>query len=384
MNKNTSLPTKERNIRMYQHNHETETEIIMGCKNAEREGSEMSAVKETELEWYDDRVKTVNSKAMENPHSSADTDNDEWVELLADEKEYEYDTPKKIYGYLNRHVWKQDEAKKAAAIIVYKCLRGIRDNAMFIGPTGCGKTYIWRCLKEVFPDRIEIVDGSSITQDGWKGTTKWKDLLKFPAALQNKGAILVVDEADKMLAPKFSNYENVSHHIQAEALKMMEGSSVQIESGDVTYRVDTSQISFVLCGAFSGKAHDKANRCCEKQIGFGSVVNADVKPYENPLTEQDLIGFGVMPEFLGRIQRLVSLKPMSMEDYYEMISSAGSVLRRIERHYNAEIRLSPERQHELATQAYHSGLGIRGMENRIRRLVDDALFERCDTREFSF
>lgn len=384
MNEDTNLQTKERSARMYQHNHETEIKVIMGCKNAEREGSEMGAVKETEREWYDDRVKTVSSKATENLCSAPDTDDDEWAELLAHEKEYEYDTPKKIYDYLNRQVWKQDEAKKAAAIIVYKCLHGIRDNAMFIGPTGCGKTHIWRCLKEVFPDKIELVDGSSITQDGWKGTTKWKDLLKFSAALQNKGAILVVDEADKMLAPKFSNHENVSHSIQAEALKMMEGSIVQVESGDVAYRVDTSQISFVLCGAFSDKAHDKASRCCEKQIGFGSVVNAEVKPYENPLTEQDLIDFGVMPEFLGRIQRLVSLKPMTMEDYYEMISSAGSVLRRIERHYNAEIRLSPERQQEIAAQAYHSGLGIRSMENRIRLLVDDALFERCDTREFSF
>ena len=75
---------------------------------------------------------------------------------------------------------------------------------------------------------------------------------------------------------------------------------------------------------------------------------------------------------------------MTIEDYYKMISSFGSVLQRIKRHYKAEIRLSPERQRELAEQAYRSGLGIRDMENRIRRLVDNALFEHCDTREFEF
>ena len=75
---------------------------------------------------------------------------------------------------------------------------------------------------------------------------------------------------------------------------------------------------------------------------------------------------------------------MLLANAIELISSFGSVLQRLKRHYKAEIRLSPERQRELAEQAYRSGLGIRDMENRIRRLVDNALFEHCDTREFEF
>lgn len=375
-------------------------QFIMDVRNAEREESEMSAVRKNQaakknrtvnaekkqaenkspLAWYDDRVKTLKAPASDNPCPAPGLTE---FDVFDPDGFTGYDTPKQIYNYLNQYVWKQDEAKKAAALIVYKCLHGIKDNAMFIGPTGCGKTHIWRCLKEIFPSMIAIVDGSSISQEGWKGSTKWKDLLKFPAAYLNHGAILVVDEADKMLTPKHnSSDENVSHNVQAEALKMMEGCSVQVEVDSVTYEVDTSKISFVLCGAFSSKARSLAAEHSGKRIGFGAAAEACIKPYEKALDEQDLIDFGVMPEFMGRIQQIVSLKPMELEDYYEMIGSFGSVLQRIEQQYNAAIRLSPKRQREVAEQAYRSGLGVRDMENRIRRLVDNEMFEHWDTYEF--
>lgn len=109
------------------------------------------------LPWYDDRVKTIGCAAR---NTSSNTDI--------------CDTPKKIYEYLDKHVWKQDAAKRDAAILAYNSFfREVKENAMFIGPTGCGKTHIWRCLQELFPDKIEIVDGSNITADGWKGDKKW-------------------------------------------------------------------------------------------------------------------------------------------------------------------------------------------------------------------
>ena len=316
------------------------------------------------LPWYDDRVKKVSNVTRNTGNNTSRI----------------CDTPKKIYAYLDKRVWKQDAAKRAAAILAYNSLfRSVKENTMFIGPTGCGKTYIWRCLQELFPDKIEIVDGSNITADGWKGDKKWNTLLDSPIICAGEQAILVIDEADKMLAPKYSSSgENVSQSIAAEGLKMMEGTIADIKSGSFTYQVDTSRISFVLCGAFSNKADEIAkNSNNGSSIGFGAMPHA-VKAYDRPLTTQDLIEYGVMPEFVGRIQRIVNLHPMALEDYYRIMDSGCGPVRHIQEQYKVEIRMTKSRRTELAEDAYKNGLGVRGMENRIRQLVDDAIFEDCN------
>ena len=322
----------------------------------------------TVLPWYDDRVETVWKD-----------DTAPVVEAMEEASQY---TPREIYDYLERKVWKQDEAKRAASVMMYQCLRSIKSNAMFIGPSGCGKTHIWHCLKEFFPDRIEIVDSSSLTLDGWKGSTKWKDLLRSPIFRSGNHSILVLDEVDKMLAPKFSYGENVSYSIQSEGLTMLEGTRVEVKDDSVIYEIDTAKISFVLCGAFSNKAHDVAEKNGGR-IGFGAVQEA-VQPYAKPLDEQDLIDFGVMPEFLGRIQRIVNLQPMTADDYYRMTDNSLGLLAHIREQYQADIRLTPQKRWELAELASRTGLGVRGMENQIRQLIDNALFDDCERHHFAF
>ena len=324
------------------------------------------------LPWYDDRVEAVRKEYV-NP----------WAEEDEPEPE-QYDTPKAIYGYLDRLVWKQDAAKKAAAVIAYNAFqRGVKSNALFIGPSGCGKTHIWRCLQKIFPGRIVIEDGSNITQDGWKGSKKWADLLRSPIFRNGHHNLLVLDEGDKTCTPCFSHGENVSHAIQSEGLTMLEGARVDVKIDSVIHTIDTSKISFVLCGAFSNKARDVAEKSAGSRIGFGAAPKA-VQPYARPLNEADLIDFGVMPEFLGRIQQLIHLEPMTEEDYYRMTDGSLGFLSRIGEHYKADIRLTPQKRRELAELAYRTGLGVRGMEAQIRRLVDDAIFDDCDRRCFEF
>ena len=322
--------------------------------------------------WYDDRIERLPPK-----HAVPKEDHEDRSELRA--------TPKKIYGYLCQNVWKQEEAKKTASIIMYNCLQGIKSNAMFVGASGSGKTYLWRCLKQIFWDRIEIVDGSSLTQDGWKGSTKWKDLLRSPIFHSgDKNTVLVIDEVDKMLIPKYSNgNENVSHSIQAEGLTMLEGTHVNIKDGYSSYEVDTAKISYVMCGAFSSKAHDVAEKSSGARIGFGAAPKP-AQPYARPFGASELLEFGVMPEFMGRVQRIVNLQPMTADDYYQMTASFGTVLRHIRQQYGADVRLTPEKRRELAELAYKDGLGVRGMENQIRQLVDDARFDDCERQCFEF
>lgn len=325
----------------------------------------------TEYPWYDDRVEAVHKErhtAQKNKGDQSET----------------YNTPRKLYDYLDRHIWKQEEAKKAVSLIMYHCLHGIKTNAMFIGPTGCGKTYIWNCLKRIFPNRIEIVDSSHITMDGWKGTTKWRDLFSSRTFFSGEPCVLVMDEADKMLSPKYSYSENVSHGTQSEGLKLLEGTYIDIKDGPVVHEIDTSKISFVLCGAFSNKAHDVAEKNAGGRIGFGASPKTAVQPYAKPLGAQDLIDFGVMPEFMGRIQRIVNLEPMTVEDYYKMTDSSLGFLAHIQKQYQANIQLTPQKRRELAELVSRTGLGIRGMENQIRQLIDNALFEDCERHCFEF
>ena len=220
--------------------------------------------------WYDDRVEAVRKEYV-NP----------WAEEDEPEPE-QYDTPRAIYGYLDRLVWKQDAAKKAAAVIAYNAFqRGVKSNALFIGPSGCGKTHIWRCLQKIFPGRIVIEDVSNLTNDGWKGDKKWANLLQSAIFRNGHHNILVLDEADKMLAPKFSYSQNVSQNIQSEGLTILEGACVEIKIDSVIHTVDTSRISFVLCGAFSNKARSVAERDSGSRIGFGADPKP-VQPYARP------------------------------------------------------------------------------------------------------
>ena len=158
----------------------------------------------------------------------------------------------------------------------------------------------------------------------------------------------------------------------------MEGTIVETKSGSMNYQVDTSLISFVLCGALSNKADEIArNSNVGSSIGFGAS-SCMSKAYDRPLALQDLIEFGVMPEFMGRIHRIVNLQPMTLEDYYKIMDSGCGPVCHVQKQYGVEIRMTKGRRRELAEDAYRSGLGIRGMENRIRQLVDDAIFDDCN------
>ena len=292
--------------------------------------------------------------------------------------------PSDIYAYLDARIHKQEEAKRAASMLVWKALRGIKENLMLVGPSGCGKTEIFRQLMNVFPAMVEIVDASQITNEGWKGDTKWRTLLSSPLYRSSGHKICVLDEFDKLAQPRYSNGENVSQSIMSEALKIFEGTYVNCEDNNVKYQIDTHNISFVCLGAFSNKAQEIAGKNSKSNIGFGATGET-TKPYDKALSVEDIIEFGVMPEFMGRIQSVINLSPMTESDYIELLTKDDfGPLERLSKDYGVNLSISEETRRKIAQSAFESGLGVRGMENQIRNLIDDSLFENHEQLTLSF
>lgn len=325
---------------------------------------------QNELPWYDDRRTNLGRAPDRSPYSM----HGKRVHM----------PPSDIYAYLDARIHKQEEAKRAASMLVWKAMRGIKENLLFVGPSGCGKTEIFRQLMTVFPAMIEIVDSSQITNEGWKGDTKWRTLLSSPLYRSSGHKICVLDEFDKLAQPKYSNNENVSQSIMSEALKIIEGTYVNCEDGSVKYQVDTSHISFVMLGAFSSKANELAEKNSGSKIGFGATGEV-AKPYEKKLTAEDIIEFGVMPEFMGRIQSVINLSPMTESDYIELLSKDDfGPLQRLEKDYGVNLSLSDVTRRKIAQSAFERGLGVRGMENQLRNLIDESLFENHEQLTLSF
>ena len=331
--------------------------------------------------WYDPRNQPYVNPWADDSDPPAD-------ELICDldPEDVAPETPREIYDALCRQIIKQNEAKRCAAMVVYNALRGHAEHTLYIGPSGCGKTAIWRALQGLYPGLIEIADGSRLTPEGYKGDAKISDLLKSNAILNGEGHhILVIDEADKALARRdTANHESIGQMLAGEMLKLMDGVTYPVVSNKATYYVDTSHISIALCGAFSSVANDLAEERNWKRIGFGDFERDAAKPYDREITTEDLIEYGVLPELLGRISRVVNLEPMTADDYYALLGAECSPAARLGKQYGVKIKLSPKTRKALAETAASSGLGVRAVESALRRKLDEAMFEDCSRASFMF
>ena len=330
--------------------------------------------------WYDGRNPPYVNPWADDSDPPAD-------ELICDfdPEDVAPETPRAIYDALCRQIIKQDEAKRCAAMVAYNALHGHAEHCFFVGPSGSGKTAIWRALKGMYPGMIEIVDGSRITQEGWRGDYKLADMLKSETILNGNGnVILVVDEADKTFSPRItSSGESVGQMLAAEFLKILDGIECPVVCNKTTYYVNTARISVVFCGAFSSVASDIAEKSNWKRIGFGDLTQ-DMKPYARELTGDDLIAYGVLPELVGRISRIVNLAPMTADDYYALLGAECSPAARLGKQYGVKIKLSPKTRKALAETAASSGLGVRVVESALRRKLDEALFDDCARASFRF
>ncbi len=295
-------------------------------------------------------------------------------------------TPKEIYGMIDRKVYGQQEAKKAASLVVYNWLEGRRSNVIFCGPTGCGKSEIWRCLAREFPDSIRIVDASRLSADGWKGSVHVRDFFegseKEMAVLAKRGRILVLDEADKLCCEKiFSNGVECNAHIQNSLLKMLDGDVLSFGEEDKkpAFSVDCSKVSVVMLGAFENLMKDKGSK--DSRMGFGGTPRITCDYGNTQITYEDLIHAGMRREIAGRMNRIVPLRPLDLDDYQAILT--GPALEDLQCFTGKKILLSRESIEYLCQQAVDTRLGVRWMKSRILTAVDNLQFDDPDAGEYT-
>ena len=296
-------------------------------------------------------------------------------------------SPVKIYEYLDRRVYGQKEAKRAAAMLLWNHVNGRRQNVLFAGPTGCGKTEIFRQLAKLYPN-IVIHNATSLTGTGWKGNTKVRNL--FEGVPQDKMGhlIIVLDEADKMFED--ADDRHYSYIVQNELLKVLEGDMVHFDgnpsNSEPALDIDTSNVSFVFLGSFDSMVRAKevaVNK--SRAIGFGAVSSDEsFDGYRSTFTQEDLVQYAnVRCEIAGRIGNIVQLREMTEDDFYAILNDKRiSPVRKLSDYYGVKLKMSETAKHKLAKEAAENGMGVRFIHSQIQRRLDYELFENCDRKEY--
>lgn len=313
-------------------------------------------------------------------------------------------TPAEIHRQMDRYIVGQDKAKKILSVATYNHSKRLKDksglikksNILLIGPTGCGKTLLARTLAKLLDVPFAMVDASGLTESGYVGDDVDICLQRLLAAadgnvdLAEKG-IVYIDEIDKIACADCGGRDIGGGGVQAELLKLIEGSQVSVPVGGNRNSVnakyatmDTTNILFVCGGAFTGITNgmDKEKRC----IGF-NTADGRKEPAGNPVNAETLVKYGLMSEIVGRLPVICTLDDLTKEDFVRILTEPEDAIVKeyqlLLKKDGVKMVFEPEALEEIARVAIDRKTGARGLRSIIEDIMLEVMYEMPDRTDIS-